>query len=440
MNVLKLSSETSLIQKKDFLREMEKLNPYFLHLQKFVSGEGYSEKEASLNLPKDEILLNNIFKTIKDLRPDKLKYVVVIGIGGSNLGTMAVYDALLKKLPSGEKKPRLIFLDTNNAEALSQTISLIKNEINLSEEIVVNIISKSGGTTEPLVNFEIIYDALLAKFSGNKNALFRQIVVTTDDGSKLSEIASSLGFRMLMMPKKVGGRFSVFSAVGLFPLCLAGIDIKELQRGAKEMIEEGILNNENNPALVGAVILYLHSLSGKNIVNTFIFNPELESFGKWYRQLLGESLGKELNREGEEVRIGITPITSIGSTDLHSMLQLFLGGPNDKFTVFVHSLSNSGVSVPKDIIFKDILPIIAGKEVNEVMRAILSGVQITYQKQKLAYLDLEIKDISAYSLGALLQLKMIETMYLAELFNINAFDQPNVESYKLETKKILEQK
>ena len=155
---------------------------------------------------------------------------------------------------------------------------------------------------------------------------------------------------------------------------------------------------------------------------------------------MGDSLGKELNREGEEVRIGITPITSIGSTDLHSMLQLFLGGPNDKFTVFVHSLSNSGVSVPKDIIFKDILPIIAGKEVNEVMRAILSGVQITYQKQKLAYLDLEIKDISAYSLGALLQLKMIETMYLAELFNINAFDQPNVESYKLETKKILEQK
>jgi glucose-6-phosphate isomerase len=431
---------SSMIGDQVFIDYSKKLNSYISYLHDFVSNINYEEKEASLNLVNDQSICEQVLKLAKEISSPKLKYVIVVGIGGSNLGAMAIYNALSRNMPAFSfDKPKIIFLDTNNFKLILNTIEVLKKEVSSPEEIVLNIISKSGGTTETLVNFEIIYEALVTQFNIKREVLASRVVATTDENSKLWIVAEKSNFKKISIPKKVGGRFSVLSAVGLLPLALVGIDIEELVFGAKDMLDKCVLNDvEKNPSLVSAISLYLHNKEGKNIVNTFIFNSELEALGKWYSQLVGESIGKEYDKDGKLVNIGITPIVSVGSTDLHSVAQLFLGGPKDKFTFFLHSLENTGIIVPKDLVSLDINPIIAEKDLNEIMRAIINGTEEVYKKQGLPFIDINFSEISAYSIGAFMQLKMVETMLLAHLFNLDAFDQPNVEAYKIETKKILE--
>jgi glucose-6-phosphate isomerase len=237
----------------------------------------------------------------------------------------------------------------------------------------------------------------------------------------------------------VGGRYSVFSAVGLFPLMLAGIDTEKLLKGARVMHDRCIKKDvSENPALASAALVYLHSQKGVSISNTFFFNPYLESVGKWYRQLMGESIGKKYSIEGKEVNAGITPIVSVGSTDLHSMVQLYLGGPKNKFTTFVYAPGNSKeIVVPKDLVFPSLAEGLPGKELSEIMSAIFNGVKEAYKKNNLPFVEVVLEDTSEYTLGQFLQFKMFEIMYLARLFEVNAFDQPNVEDYKKETRRIL---
>ncbi len=170
----------------------------------------------------------------------------------------------------------------------------------------------------------------------------------------------------------------------------------------------------------------------------FLFAPCLESLGKWYRQLLAESIGKEFDRDGKVVHCGIMPTVSIGSTDLHSMGQLYLAGPNDKMTTFVSVQNHTrSVSIPKKGVFNGLVEGIYGKTSTEIMNAILKGIKRTYQKKKIPFCEIVLDDISPKSLGEFMQFKMMEVMFLGELFNVNVFDQPNVESYKIETKRIL---
>lgn len=440
MNKIKLSYKDSfLVDSKLFQEQARRLDSYMIHLRSVVSSADYNAKEASLNLANDKSICDKVLQIANEISSSKLKYIIVIGIGGSNLGAMAVYNALGRNLHVyNSNQPKILFLDTNNSKQIVNTIELLKKEVFSLEEVVVNIVSKSGSTTETLVNFEIIFKALLDQLKCDKKELAKRVVATTDEDSKLWKKAEENNFKKIAVPKQVGGRYSVLSPIGLLPLVLANIDIKEFQLGAKEILEQFLLNNnEMNPALISAISLYLHSVSGKNIVNNFIFNTELEAFGKWYSQLIGESVGKEYDRDGKIVNVGITPVVSIGSTDLHSVGQLFLGGPRDKFTFFIHSLENTGITVPKDLVSGDINSVIANKDLHEIMRAILDGTEAAYKKQKLPFIDISLTDISPYSIGALMQLKMVEIMLLAELFNVDAFDQPNVEAYKIETKKIL---
>jgi len=439
MNKINLSKDSVLIDADAFNREAKRLGPYFAHLREVVFNNNYDEKEASLNLSNDDTMVEEVLDIKNVLFSPRLKYIFVIGIGGSNLGAIAVYNAFGIKKDDLTHQPGIIFLDTNNSKLIASTIELIKKDIFFPEEFVINVISKSGTTTETLANFEVIYKVFLVQLKGDEEELSKRIVVTTDENSKLWEVADDHNFKKIAIPKNVGGRYSVFSPVGLLPLALVNVDIKEFQLGAKEMLNECIVKeDESNFGLVSAVSLYLHSTNGKNIVNTFVFNKELEDFGKWYSQLMGESIGKEFDRDGKNVNVGITPLVSIGSTDLHSIAQLFLGGPKDKFTFFIHCLSNTGIVVPKDLISQNTNSVIADKDLHEIMRAILGGTEETYKKQSLPFIDISLTDISPYSLGALMQLKMLEIMFLAELFNVNAFDQPNVEAYKKETKRILE--
>lgn len=415
----------------------QKLAVYTEHLNKVVTSEAYTEAECSLNLPSDEMIFLDAQHIIKKLVSPKLKYIIDIGIGGSNLGTKAVYDSLsgYRDMWGDDVYPKIFFADTNDSEYTQALVKFLLAHVQDPEEVLFIVVSKSGATLETLVNFEIVYQALLTRF----NTLATRVVVITDEKSPLWKEATKKQFMTQSLPKLVGGRYSVFSAVGIVPLLACGLDVTALLRGARSMRDTCLLHNLSlNPALLSACVQFHFSLEGKNIHNSFFFHPQMESLGKWYRQLIGESIGKEFDRDGNQVRVGITPIVSIGSTDLHSVGQLYLAGPRDKVTTFISTAkSDIDLVVPSEPIFENLLSNSASLSTGKVMKAILGGVMLAYEKEELPFIHVEFKTLDAESLGQFMQWKMVESMYLAELFNVNAFDQPNVESYKTETKRIV---
>ena len=416
----------------------KELKEYISSINTVLEGGCYDDPESSINLSFDENFKKSLLERIKAEKNKGLKYVVVVGIGGSNLGTMALYRALRGRLDVflhvGD--PKMIFVDTVSPPLISQAIDFIENQVNEPEEILVNMISKSGETVETIANFEIIYSVLSKKFG---NRAHDRLIFTTSKGSKLWNIAEEKKLKLLEIPQKVGGRYSVLSASGLFPLGLANFDIEGFWNGASEMAKR-CLNYETyeNPALVSAIITANHYNKGIIINNSFFFNPELKSVGKWYTQLVSESIGREYNLRGEKVNIGITPVVSIGSTDLHSMAQLYLGGRKDKLTQFIYaSQKDNAPKVPTELFMPGLVQNIAGKSVSEIMDAIFYGIKIAYIKNGLPFSEIVMHQISESTLGQYMQLKMMETMYLARLLGVNAFDQPNVEDYKRETREIL---
>ncbi len=316
---------SSLINESGFNELLPLLQSYSKQLQLVVNSHTFDAPESSVNLPSDKNLLEIVMKMVKKKISSKLKYIVDIGIGGSNLGTKAVYDALygFYDVLEPNRFPKMIFLDTTDENLLLKCSKLIQTLEN-KDEFLINTISKSGGTTETIANLEIILRELESKFGD----VHERLVITTDEGSKLWELAYKNGVDVLPIPKTVGGRFSVLSAVGLLPLACCSIDVDSLRKGAEKMRTMCLSSDiSENIAALSAAIIYLHNKNGKNINDTFFFLPQLESIGKWYRQLTGESLGKELDLQGKKVHAGITPTVSIGSTDLHSVGQLYLGGP-----------------------------------------------------------------------------------------------------------------
>lgn len=415
----------------------QKLDDYMNKLRQIVFTGGYDYDEASINLPVDDAMLAEVQQLASQMVSPELRYHIVVGIGGSNLGTKAIYDALpgYDDLLEPTQYPKLIFAETVDADWL-QAITKMIGALDSPAQILVSVISKSGSTTETIANFEIIMQALTTQFGDTAK---QRIVAITDKDSALWQSAVMQNMAVLAIPKKVGGRYSVMSAVGLFPLETVGVDIVELQQGALEMRDKCLENAQQCMAPISACLLEFYRQQGKTINDNFIFSPRLESVGKWYRQLIGESVGKEKSLGGQVVNIGITPTVSLGSTDLHSVGQLYLGGPKDKFTTFISVDSAPEIAVPQNRTMPNITPMINQKTAHLITHAILDGVMAAYQNANLPYVHLVLDDVTERDLGAFLQFKMIEIMCLAQLMNVNAFDQPNVELYKLETKSILEQ-
>lgn len=415
-----------------------KLEPYREYLNQILSHDQYDAHECSVNLPIDQNLISMVREVKKNKAGKKLKYVVVIGIGGSSLGAKAVYDALCGAFDAIEpaRFPKLMFLETNDPQYLEKFCAFLKT-VKTPDEILLNVISKSGTTTETVVNLEIAGAAVREQFGDE--ALHDRLVVTTDENSKLWNLAKAKKITLLPIPEAVGGRYSVFSPVGLFPLSAAGIDTEALCEGAAVMRKNCIENElDQNPALISATLLYLNAKSGKTINDNFFFAPQLESLGKWYRQLMGESIGKEQDREGNVVHAGITPTVSIGSTDLHSVGQLYLGGPLDKMTTFVWVRNVPGpMGLPDEPFTDNLVENLKGKSAQNIMSAILEGTKAAYGHKEMPFMENVLPEITPFALGEYLQYKMVEMMYLGRLFEVNPFDQPHVELYKKETRKIL---
>lgn len=438
MNNLELKYQnTSLISDQQIAEQAIKLKDYVGFLNQVTQEGGYKYPESSINLPYDSDLLSQIKELVKNKKKPNLKYIIVIGIGGPGLGAKTVYEAIFGPLDYLllNRLPKIIFLNTIHDTALIQLKQILTEQIKDPDEIIVTLISKSGTTMEPIINFEIVYNELHSSYP----EIDRCLIVITEKGLKLWQLAQKTNLDILEIPQQVGGRYSIFSAFGLLPLALAGVDIESLINGAKAMHDRCLSSDWlQNPALISASLLYISWQKNWRTIDNFFFNPELESLGKWYRQLMAESLGKEFDLDGKQVNIGLMPTVSIGSSDLHSMVQLYLAGPKDKFTNFVYIPTNSSsIIVPQEVKFAGLVEHIANRSVNNLMSAIFNGVKIAYQKNNLPFAEIVLPDLYPYSLGQYLQFKMIEIMMLGKLFNINAFDQPKVEDYKRETKEIL---
>lgn len=413
----------------DVSEETKKLSSYIKRCKQIVDQNDYSSPESSLCLPSDVHILSQIDAMVTKKKTEKLKYVITIGIGGSNLGAKAIYDALYGSVDmfTPDRYPKMIFLDTIDPKANAAFAEFAQTHITDEREFVISIISKSGTNTEPLVNAEILLGGLKKRMSHWKD----RCVIITDENSKLWNEGLRLSIDVLDIPKQVGGRYSVLSAVGLFPLAMAMVDIRSLLQGAKKMRDICVVESPENHALNSSTFQYLNWKKGRGTHNSFYFHPELESLGKWYRQLMGESIGKE--------KRGITPIVSIGSVDHHSMVQLYWGGPQDKTTEIVYAKKSQECFVPQDALFPA-LSDLKGRNTAEIVSAIRNGTALAYEKQEEPFFEIEFDEINAYEIGCYLQYKMLEIMYLAKLLEVNAFDQPEVELYKIETRRILSMK
>ncbi len=412
----------------------EQLEPERIRSKNALSKE-YATDYASLYLPSDKALHDRVNKMVAEKQKLKPTVLVVLGIGGSNLGTLAVYQALAgiwaNNIPGAIK---VYYADTIAPDYTAQLLSVVEQELVAGNTVILNIVSKSGTTTETVINFELFLD-LLKKYRPKDYASC--VVVTTDQGSKLWNLAERHNFSCLAVPKLVGGRYSVLSAVGLFPLALLGIDISSLCAGAQDMRDSCLIGPQSVAAISAAIALLQYN-DGHIINDFFVFPAELAGMGQWYRQLMGESLGKQHDVQGQDVFVGPTPTVSVGSTDLHSVGQLYLGGPYDKYTTFLSVESyHSTVKIGNAIAVNELVPDLQGKSVAQVVRAIEQGVQLAYTTSQRPFSSIVLPQKNAYYCGQLLQWKMLEIIYMGALLEVNPFDQPQVELYKQETRKIL---
>lgn len=407
----------------------ERLRPYVEKVTLLTQDFSYPAHESFLALPFDEAQLARAEAVAEKLR-GSLRYVILVGIGASDLGTRAIYEALTGAAhPLGGASPQLIVCNTVEPGRLSATLNIIASSESAAH-IALVVVSKSGSTVETRANAGVLYDALVARW-GREAA--QRVVAISIEGSAFYEEAQRAGMHVVPVPERLGGRYSVMSAVGLVPLLLLNIDVRALLDGGRAGANASVAPGARNPAVQMAVALAAHYTLGKYEHDFFVFNPELKRFGDWYRQLLAESIGKT-NRAGEQV--GVTPSVLVGSTDLHSMGQLVFGGPNNRQTTFVSipEAWDAGPMLSTNPLFTvTTTPQRAGT----VMHAISSGTQAAYRKAGLPFTVCELHNGSARDLGALMSILMASVMYTAELLEVNAFDQPAVESYKTETRRFL---
>ncbi len=376
---------------------------------------------ASLWLPYDEEICIECENQAKSF-PEKSNTLVLIGIGGSNLGAWAIYDAL--KMHADKE---IVFCDTVDSYDILEKKNLLEKKLQAGEYIVFTIISKSGGTMETIALFEYFF----SEFQNYKTQI--SIVVITDTGSKLENLARENNWEILNIPKNVGGRYSVLSRVWLFPLAFVGIDIWRLLAWAKQCLEDYKKNPETHSSTLSAQILF-ENYPKRTIVEHFFFSKRFENIGKWYRQLLAESIGK-IKETGEN--IWLTPTTAIGTIDLHSIAQLQFSKTDDRSIFFVWEHGVPKVQIEDTVDFSSIVSGTRAHTFEQMMTAALQSTEIVAQKYSIPTFQYSLEFGNTFDIGYFLQTKMLEVILLWEVFHINCFDQPQVELYKKEMKNIL---
>ncbi len=401
-----------------------------------IKGIIDSIKEISpgfMRLPQNKELVDEIDSFV-DEKKDKIENFVVLGIGGSALGNISLHKALnhpFYNLLTKEERggyPRIFVLDNvdpETTEALLEVLDPCKT--------IFNVITKSGSTAETIANFLYFLDKVKKRCENYKEHF---VATTSKDKGALWEVAKTEDFKTFTIPYDVGGRFSVLSQVGLLSARFSGIDIRELLDGAayaEEIVETPEF--EKNPAFLLAVIYYLlFEKKGKNISVLMPYSDRLYEISFWYRQLLAESIGKRYARDGKEVFVGITPVSSRGTTDQHSQVQLYIEGPFDKFITFIRVEEFSKkAELPNFYPQIEAFSYLGGHSQEELINYEQIATEYALTKNKRPNLTISLDKVSPFNLGALYQIFEMQIAIMGELFNINAFDQPGVEEGKKAT-------
>lgn len=357
--------------------------------------------------------------------------ILVLGIGGSALGGIAVTEALLKpywNLLSDEQRnglPRIFFLDNIDPD----TITGLLNVLDLKKTLV-NVITKSGSTAETMSQFMIVKN-ILEKELGDE---YRYNIVSTTDKKTgiLRQISEQEGYKTFVVPDDVGGRFSVFSAVGLLPFALVGLDVDEIMNGIKDM-DLALKNTDifENIAAQNALIHYLmDTKKGKNLSVMMPYSSRLKYVSDWYVQLWAESLGKNKDKNGNDVHIGPTPIKALGATDQHSQIQLYNEGPNDKVINFIRVAQfDNTLEIPNIFEYTGI-GYLGGKTINQLINAEADSTRVALSDYNRPTVTITLEKVDGYNVAQLLYMLEVQTAIAGELYNIDTFNQPGVEQAK----------
>lgn len=385
------------------------------------SGEG-SDFLGWLNLPNElsSQEISRINQAAEKIRSDS-EILIVIGIGGSYLGARAVIEALGFPLHNFSRKNGLqVFFVGNDISSthLNEVLSLCENK-NFS----VNVISKSGTTTEPAIAFRF-FKKLLEKKYGVEGSKSRIYCTTDAKKGKLNELAVSNGYEIFTIPDDVGGRFSVLTAVGLLPIAVAGFEISKLLEGARVAVSDfREFDLVKNSCYRYAAIRNILYAKGKKIEMIASFEPELALFNEWFKQLFGESEGK--------CGRGIFPASTIFSTDLHSLGQFIQDGSKILFETFLKvDKPRSDLFIEPDESNFDGLNFLANQNLSEVNKMALKGTLLAHSGGGVPCVVLEVEKLSEFELGYLIYFFEKACAVSGYMLGVNPFNQPGVEAYK----------
>lgn len=367
-----------------------------------------------------ESLVADIESVAADLQKE-CEVVVSIGIGGSYLGSKAVIEALSDSFSAyrcDNKAPKMLFAGQNIGEDyLYELMDYLKDK-----KFGIIVISKSGTTTEPAIAFRLLKEMLENKV-GKEKASKLIVAITDAKRGALRQLATTEGYKTFVIEDNVGGRFSVLTPVGLLPIAVAGYDIRALLRGAAQMEAATQATDNTNPSLVYAVTRNALYRAGKKIEIMVNYNPKLHFFGEWWKQLYGESEGKDGR--------GIYPAAVDNSTDLHSMGQWIQDGERTIFeTVISVGATKNEVIIPSDPDNLDGLNYIAGKRVDQVNKMAELGTRIAHVDGNVPNLIVSVPDLNELYLGQLIYFFEKACGISGYILGVNPFNQPGVEAYK----------
>ena len=385
------------------------------------SGEGadfLGWVDLPVNYDKEEFA--RIQKAAEKIKSDS-KALVVIGIGGSYLGARAAIEFCTSQNYNLVSKdtPNIYFSGNSiSGAALSELVDLVKDV-----DFSINVISKSGTTTEPAISFRIFRELLIEKY-GEEEAAKRIYVTTDKEKGTLKEFSDKAGYETFVVPDDVGGRYSVLTAVGLLPIAVAGIDIEKMMKGAQDAREAySVCDIEKNDCYKYAAIRNLLLGKGKAVELMVAYEPDFTMMNEWFKQLFGESEGKD----GK----GIFPASVICSTDLHSMGQYIQDGVRMLFeTSVVFSKPKREVVIKEDEVNADGLNFLAGKTMDFVNRKAYEGTLLAHVDGGVPNICIEIPEMNEYEFGYLVYFFEKACAISGYVLGVNPFNQPGVESYK----------
>ncbi len=409
-------------------KQFNKLAQETTPLIKKINAERQKGNTPYRDLPYNKNAAKNVKQLVEKFRPG-CKTLIVLGIGGSALGNIALQSALnpyMYNLDTNQSKgPRLFVLDNVDPDQIASFLDWLDHQL---ESTVINVISKSGRTAETASQLLIIRKILIDKLG--KDALKIHLIATTDpEKGTLRKIADDAGLACLEVPQGVGGRFSVLSPVGLFSAAMCGIDIDLLLEGARDMDERTKKEDfYKNPAAINAAVNHHYYNRGKKISVMMPYSFQLKDFADWYRQLWAESLGKAQDLDGNTVNVGPTPVKALGTTDQHSQVQLYRQGPNDKLFTFlqVHNFQKDP-KIPAPPQAAPELQYLTDSPLGKLLNSEKYATEYALACDNRPSMTVHFDNVTPYTVGQFIYLFEVTTSIAAALLNINAYDQPAVE-------------